>query len=113
METHVLNIIIHETVKLGEKLMFKEFTDFEFEKYKKLVNQITSNKMKISTDKIHIRTCELIWETSIEDFKFNFLKRLLAPYYITGEVFIARNTKKQIIKRYILSINSRLPILIN
>ena len=104
---------IEETLKLGEKLVFQKYCDSDFDKYQGQVKQIIDYVLKTKNDKLQIRTCELIMNANIEEFRFNIWKRIFSPYWITGKIFLPKNTDKEIKQRYILSINNRLPILVN
>ena len=113
MEKHELEFLIKETIKLGENIMSKVAADSEFEKYRNLVNQVTIETLKSHREEIKIKTCQVILEIKPEDLRLNFWQKLIYPYFKTGTVWIPNNSIEQIHKRYILSVNANLPVLID
>jgi|GEM_PF-5937455 len=112
MEEIELNNIIKKTIKLGEDILYKVVDDTFFNKYKKSVNDIAIETLRLQNDRIKIRTCEIILETNIKDLRLNIWQKIFNQYHRTGVIFFPNNSVEQLHRRYILSINSNLPILI-
>lgn len=113
MKNRDLNTIIQETINLGDYLVFISFNEDGFSEYSRQVKNIVRMILQIDRDEVRIKTCGAILKTNVEDFKFGFLKLLFAPFFVTGKFWFARNTKKHIYQRYILAINSKLPVLMD
>jgi hypothetical protein len=113
MEDRILNTLINETCKLGEILIFKELLENDFDKFEKLVSQIIDEVLLKKPSGAILQSCILIKETKLEDFELNFsgkLKYFLLSKFTGGEIFV-KNTRRQIVARYVLEINSNLPML--
>ena len=113
MEDRILNTLIDETCKLGQILIFKELLENDFNKYEKLVSQIIDKVLLKKPSGAILQSCILIKETKFEDFELNFsgkLKYFLLSKFTGGEIFV-KNTRRQIVARYVLEINSNLPML--
>ncbi len=104
---------IDEAIKLGEYLIFQNFSEIEFSRYQLLINEIADSLFSQKVDGIKLRVCLHIKETVTDDFILDLLGSL--KYYLfsgmTGGKNYVRNSRKEIVARYILDINSRLPIL--
>ena len=107
-----INQKIDTVIDIGNNLVFRKFDIAEFEKFKKLTEQIVKAVLLQKPNDIQLKTCELIIKTNIEDFRLNIIRRIFAPYAETGIIGFPNNSKNQMIRRFCLNINSKLSILI-
>ena len=106
-----INEKIDTVIDIGNSLVFKKFDIAEFEEFKKITEQIVNAVLLQKPNDIQLKTCELIINTKIEDFRLNIIRRIFAPYAETGIIGFPNNSKNQMIQRFCLNINSKLPIL--
>ena len=111
LNSNEINEKIDAVINIGNSLVFKKFDINEFEKFKKTTNQIVNAVLLQKPNDIQLKTCELIIKTNIEDFRLNIIRRIFAPYAETGIIGFPNNSKNQMIRRFCLNINSKLPIL--
>jgi hypothetical protein len=108
---HKIDLDIKEAIELGNLLMCSKTLDNKFAEYELLTKRIIQQVNKTTSDSIKIRTSELILNLNLREFDLNFFQKIIYPFHQTGEFLWPTNSSFQIRKRYIMAINSRLPIL--
>lgn len=106
------NTFIEETLNLGYKLIYDRIDLKNIDEFVLNVSRITKFGYKLSLSEPQSKTCEIIDSVKIDDFKLSFIEQVFfADGKGTQFKVNSQNTAKQIKKRYILYINSHLPIL--
>ncbi len=113
---HPTNSLIKETLALGERLLFQKYSAKEAKVYQSLVYQIANDGIKTHTNNTQKRTCAIILNTHPENYTLNIFEKIyyfFTSFRYNGGLILIKNTPEQMTKRYILDMNSKLPILKN
>ena len=106
------NKLIEETLKLGDTIINSNFDLNAFINYESNIEEIVKNGHLICEDELQLKTCDIIRNKKVEDYKLSLIERVFETYSKGyNEKVNSKNTDAQIRKRYIVDLNRFIPIL--